>query len=171
MLIFTNRELESRVGKSAFDGNLAAASARLVLANLEHAPQAGAAGWKVSQTDSDVDDVDSLQALLPLLQSVGPHLVYLHGYNSTPAACFERCDRLQSLYGLEIVRFSWSSSRKCQPDDGSLPGVAAVRPFGSPHFLPLSDHPGPLDAVAGAPDERTCSWWLLMALPGSLPAH
>lgn len=170
MLIFTNRALESRAGQPAVEPNRAAGSARLTLAALEHAPQAAAAGWKVSQTDSDVDDADSMQALLPLFQGSGPHLIYLHGYNSTPAACFERCDRLQSLYGLEIVRFSWSSSRKYQPEDGGQPGAAAARPpFGSRLYLSSSDCPKPLDPVAGDPDERTCSWWLLMALPGSPP--
>ncbi|MDB5867749.1 MAG: hypothetical protein JWP96_81 [Polaromonas sp.] len=172
MFIFTSRELENRAGQPAAEPKLAADSARLALASLEHAAQTPAAGWKVSHTDSDVDDAESMQALLPLFQGAGPLLVYLHGYNSTPAACFERCDRLQSLYGVEIVRFSWSSSRKCPPEEGGQPGLAAARPpFGSRLYLPLNDGPRLLDAVAGDPDGRTCSWWLLMAMPGSPPVH
>ena len=178
MLIFTNREPGSRTGESAFQQNFAASSARLALATLARAPQATAACWKVSQMDSDVDDADSMQTLLPMFQASWPLLLYLHGYNSTPAACFERCDRLQSLYGLEVVRFSWSS-KKYLLDDSCLSVLVAgldsglqqdfARLFGSQHCLQSNEQPRPLDPVACDLECLTCSWWLLMALTGSPP--
>ena len=176
MLIFTNRELDSRADKSAFERNMAAGSARLALATLARAPQATAARWTVSQMDSDVDDADSMQALLPLFQRPGPLLVYLHGYSGTPAACLERCDRLQTLYGLEVVRFSWSS-KKYLSDDSAQTGLDAgfnlglqpdfTRLFGSRHCVPSNGYPKLPDPMAGDLEGLTCSWWLLMALPGS----
>lgn len=155
MLIFSNRELESRADALVCQQKVNADLARRALATLERTPQATAGCWKVSQIDSDVDDADSMRALLPMFQESRPLLLYLHGYNSTPAACFERCDRLQSLYGLEVVRFSWSS-KKHRPGDGDLPD-----------FLPPSDCLRQLDPAAADP---ACSWWLVMALTGS-PAH
>ena len=119
------------------------------------------------RADADLDDADALRTWLPLFQKPGPLLVYLHGYNDTPAACFERCDRLQSRYGLEVVRFSWSS-RKHLADDGVLPGLGKPNGFasfrGARHGLPFKDQP-----VVGEPDAPDCAWWLVMAQTGSPP--
>jgi hypothetical protein len=164
MLVFSNRELEDRAGAPAFRPKLAAGPARLSLATLERTAQATAGHWPVSQIDSDVDDADSMRALLPMFQKSGPLFVYLHGYNSTPVACFERCDRLQSLYGLEIVRFSWSS-KKHRLGDSELPDFTQL--FGERHYLESSGYLRPLDPAAADLEGLTCSWWLVMALPGS----
>ena len=169
MLIFSNRELESRLSTSFFKHKSTAGPARLALATLERTPQAMAGRWKVSQIDShvDVDDDDSMRVLLPMFQESRPLLLYLHGYNSTPAACFERCDRLQSLYGLEVVRFSWSS-KKHRPGDSDLPDF--LPRWGERRYLPSSDCLWQLDPAAADADGLTCSWWLVMALAGR-PSH
>lgn len=167
MLIFSSRELESRADALVCQQKFTAGLARRALATLEHTPQATAGNWKVSQIDSDVDDADSMQALLPMFQESRPLLLYLHGYNSTPAACFERCDRLQSLYGLEVVRFSWSS-KKHRPGDGDLPDF--LPRLGEHGYVQPSDCLHQLEPAAADPDGPACSWWLVMALTGS-PAH
>lgn len=175
MLIFTSRELESRTAASAFAHHPAARPAWLALDNLERAPKSPAARWKVSRTDSDVDDDDSMQDLRPLFQGPGPLLVYLQGHKGTPAACFERCDRLQSLYGLEVVRFSWTANT-ARLDDGGLYGVLAGYSLGLPwdfsrlckvaHGWRRGEPRWPAEPVAGDLPGLTCSWWLVMALAG-----
>ena len=127
MLIFTNRELEDRADESALQRSFASGSPRLALATVERAPQGRAEHWNLTQPDDDVDDADSLRALLPLFQGSLRLLVYLHGYNNTPAACFERCALLQSLYDgttWSLVGFSWASEG-CLSDGSDLPGLVA----------------------------------------------
>lgn len=170
MLIFTTRELESSTDESAFEPHFSASSARVALANLERAPEAMTERWKVSQAVGVLDDAHGMRTWLPLFQKPGPLLVYLHGYNDTLAACVERCDRLQSVYGLEVVRFSWSSKKYLvdygAPTDFDLQRELA--PFlGARHGLPSQEHPMPPDAVAQGLDRPDCSWWLVMALTGS----
>ncbi len=172
MLIFSSREVEERPGTSAVEQQFTADSAQ----QFQNYPaQTPGEHWKVVQMNCDVDDVDAMNELLPLFREARPLLLYLHGYNSTPAACFERCDRLQTLYGLEIVRFSWSAKKHLQ-DDGLRPGFDAgvdpglqrelARLFGSQKGSPSRKYPTPLDPVACDLDKVSCAWWLLMALPG-----
>jgi hypothetical protein len=172
MLIFSSREVEGRSGLSAAEPQFAA---DVALNALNCPPQAPAEHWKVVQMNCDVDVADSMNELLPLFQQTRPLLLYLHGYNSTPAACFERCDRLQSLYGLEIVKFSWSA-RKHLRGDGLRPGFEAgvdpglrrelARLFGAQKGAPSRKYPKPIDPVACDLENVTCAWWLLMALTG-----
>lgn len=122
MLIFTNRALNGAADESAFERSFMPGSTRLALASVERA--SSGAGWAVSQHDADVDDDDSLRALLPLFQGNRPVLVYLHGNNNPPAACFKRCDRLAALYGLEMIGFSWASEGFL-PDGGPVPKLQA----------------------------------------------
>ena len=129
MLIFTNRTLGAAADESAFERSFTPGSPRLAMANVARAP--GGAGWVVLQGDADVDDGDSLRALLPLFQGSRPVLVYLHGNNNTPAACFERCDRLAALYDVEVIGFSWTSEGFLA-DGSGLPAVPrrwAIRTF------------------------------------------
>ena len=178
MLVFSGRERKDRAAMPALEQPSTADAAPLA---CKHPPQTALVSpmpqecCKVVQMDCDVDDAESMNELLPLFQEARPLLLYLHGYNSTPAAFFERCDRLQSLYGLEIVRFSWSS-KKHLLDDGFRPGFDArrddglqrelARLFGSQPDSPSTKYPAPLYPVAGDLENLTCSWWLLMALPG-----
>lgn len=175
MLIFSSRESEGRAAAPALEQRLTASADSLARAARQHAPKTQEKDWKVVQIDCDVDDADSVNELLQLFQQARPLLIYLHGYNSTPAACFERCDRLESLYGLEMVRFSWSA-KKHLLDDGSRPGFDAgvdpglrrelARLFGTHKGSRSTKYPAPLDPVACDLENVTCAWWLLMALPG-----
>ena len=181
MLIFSSREFEGRAAMPAIDQPFTVHAARQAPAVRKQPPQTLEMPWKVVQMDYDVDDVESMNELLLLFQEARPLLLYLRGYNSTSAAFLERCDRLQSLYGLEIVRFSWSSTKHmlndgfCPIVDAGADADAAVddglqqalrRLFGSQVDLPLKKYPMPLYPVAGDLENLTCSWWLLMALPG-----
>ncbi|NDP61251.1 hypothetical protein [Polaromonas sp.] len=175
MLIFSGHEVKGRVATPAVEQQLTAGTEPPARATRKHAPQTQQDDWKVVQMDCDVDDTDSMNELLQLFQEARPLLLYLHGYNSTPAACFERCDRLESLYGLEVVRFSWSA-KKHLLDDGVRSGFDAgvghglqqelARLFGSQKGSSFTKHPAPPDPVACDLENVSCSWWLLMALPG-----
>lgn len=125
MLVFTNRVLGNTADESAFERGFVPGSSRLALATVERAPAVSAMRWTVSGADDDVDDADSLRALLPLFQGVRPVLAYLHGNNNTPADCFARCALLRSLYDVEVIGFSWTSEGYL-PDGSKLPGIAAV---------------------------------------------
>ena len=172
MLIFSSREIQEPRTISAAGQQLTDEPA---MSSLNHPPQAPGEQWKVVQMNCDVDDAQSMNELLPLFQEAGPLLLYLHGYNSTPAACFERCDRLEVLYGLQMVRFSWSTKKHLQ-DDGWRPGFDAgvdpglqrelARLFGSQKGSSFKNYPAPPDPVACNLDKVSCAWWLLMALPG-----
>ena len=178
MVIFSSREFEGRAVRSAPDQQISADAFRLALAEPTYSPQTHQTAevpWKMVQMDCDVDDAESINELLPLFQKARPLLLYLHGFISTPAAFFERCDRLELLYGLEIVRFSWTS-KKHRLDDGFRPAVdpkmepslqqELERLFGAQAGSPSTNYPAPLYPVAGSQDNLTCSWWLLMTLTG-----
>lgn len=124
MLIFTNRVLQQGADESVFTRSFEPGAQRLALATVQAAAAGGAAAWQVSQQDNDVDDGDSMRALLPLFQGPRPVLVYLHGNNNTPADCFERCARLESLYQFEVIGFSWASEGYLS-DGSELPGLVA----------------------------------------------
>ncbi len=175
MLIFSGRETEGRIATPAVEQLFTAGADPLARAVRKRAPQTRHDDWKVMQMDCDVDDTESMNELLQLFQEARPLLLYLHGYNSSPAACFERCDRLESLYGMEVVRFSWSA-KKHQLDDGLHSGFDAgvapglerelARLFGPQSGSPARKYHAPPDPVACDPENVSCSWWLLMALPG-----
>jgi hypothetical protein len=170
MLIFSSRKTAERAGEPVFQQQFTAGSARMAVATLERASQSKAAYWKVSHLDSDVDDADALRALLPMLQASRPLLLYVQGCNSTPAACFERCDRLQALYGLEVVRFSWSSKKYLHDEGSELPGrIGGLNVDPAPDLAQLFGswrHLPPGEGLA-EPQGLTCAWWLVMALTGS----
>jgi hypothetical protein len=174
MLIFSKHKPASRAGASVLQQKFTAGPAHMAVATLERAPNARAAHWKVSHMDSDVDDAGAMRALLPMLQAQRPLLLYVQGYNSTPAACFERCDRLQALYGLEIVRFSWSSKKYLHDEGSELPGrIKGFNADPAPNLAHLFGAWRPVQPGDGLADTQglTCAWWLVMALGGSSVAH
>ncbi|MBT2304881.1 alpha/beta hydrolase [Variovorax paradoxus] len=105
MLIFTNRDMNGGATESAFGTSFKQGSERLGLATVSRSGKR----WSVSAADNDVDDADSKKALLPLFKGERPVLVYVHGNNNTPAKCFERCAKLEALYDVEVIGFSWPS--------------------------------------------------------------
>lgn len=175
MLIFSGHEIEGRSAMPAVEQLFTAGSDPLAQALRKLAPQTQQADWKVMQMDCDVDNTEAMNELLQLFQQARPLLLYLHGYNSTPAACFERCDHLESLYGLEVVRFSWSA-KKHLPNDGLRPGFDAQvgldleqqlgRLFGAEKGFSSRKYLALPDPVAWDMENVNCSWWLLMVLPG-----
>ena len=122
MLVFTNRKLTDADNETAFQRSFEPGAARLSVALVGRDP-AGSGSWKVTGNKPDVADVDALNLLLPLFSGSRRLLVYVHGNNNTPAACFERCALLESLYGVEVVGFSWASEGYLA-DGTDLPGVA-----------------------------------------------
>ncbi len=120
MIVFTNRTVNGSANESAFDTAFIPGGTRLSLASVG---PAASGTWALSDVDADVDDNDSLKALVPLFQGSRPILVYIHGNNNTPANCFERCTLLASLYKVEVVGFSWPSEGYLS-DGTVLPGVS-----------------------------------------------
>jgi len=120
MLIFTNRTLTGQADEGAYGRSFEPGATRLGVASVDANP---AGGWAVSGHLADVQEVDALNRLLPLFVGTRRILVYLHGNNNTPAACFERCAKLESLYDVEVIGFSWASEGFL-PDGTDLPGVA-----------------------------------------------
>jgi hypothetical protein len=81
-----------------------------------------------------------VQLLVPLFHGGRPVLVYLHGNDNPPAACFERCARLEEIYGLEVIGFSWPSEgfSSSGEDLPNLPAAAGADggPRGSRRWAP-----------------------------------
>lgn len=121
MLIFTNRTLRNGTDASVFTPSFAPGSTQLGLASVQRAAGASA-GWTVSDPQAAISDAQGVEALLPLFRGRRSLLVYLHGNNNTPEACFERCALLESFYDLEVVGYSWTSEGLLS-DGTDLPGV------------------------------------------------
>ncbi len=105
MLIFTNRELQSAADPSAFTRRFQPGAERLGTAEV----QRSSAGFALADVQPALDDDAAMQRLVPLFRGGKSVLVYLHGNNNPPAACFERCARLGEIYDVEVVGFSWPS--------------------------------------------------------------
>jgi hypothetical protein len=108
MLFFTNREPDAGTGATpAVDGfftrRFDPGADTLALADV----QAAAGGFTLSAAASGIDDDAAMQRLVPLFRGPRPVLVYLHGFDNPPRDAFERCARLQALYDVEVVGFSW----------------------------------------------------------------
>ena len=105
MLIFTNRETQAATDPSAFTRKFQPGSEALSSAQVLR----NGSGFDLGELRPDLKDDDAMQLLVPVFQGPKPVLVYLHGNNNAPAACFERCARLAEIYGVEVIGFSWPS--------------------------------------------------------------
>lgn len=105
MLIFTNRKLQAAGDASALTAEFQPGSDALGAVRV----QRDATGFAVGDARPAMGDDDALQLLVPLFRADRPVLLYLHGNNNPPAACFERCARLGEIYDLEVIGFSWPS--------------------------------------------------------------
>jgi esterase/lipase superfamily enzyme len=121
MLMFTNRVMSNSPNEAAFGTSFRQGSGQLGMASVTGSTKKG---WAVSAPDSNVGDDKALNALVPLFKGTKRVLVYIHGNNNTPAQCFKRCDALQTLYGVEVIGFSWPSEGYSA--DGTI--VAGVLP-------------------------------------------
>jgi hypothetical protein len=105
MLIFTNRKTQTAADPSAFTRQFQPGSEALALASVLRQ----GTGFGLTGLQAQLKDDDAMQALVPVFQGTKPVLVYLHGNNNSPTACFERCARLAEVYDVEVIGFSWPS--------------------------------------------------------------
>ncbi len=105
MFIFTNRELRDAPDASAFTRKFQPGASALSAAAVVR--KGGDFGFSALQ--AELSDDQALQTLVPLFAGTQRVLVYLHGNNNSPAACAERCARLEEIYGVAVVGFSWAS--------------------------------------------------------------
>ncbi|SFM20873.1 alpha/beta hydrolase [Variovorax sp. OV329] len=134
MLIFTNRVMTASSNESAFGTAYNQGSERLGMATVS----AKSAGWRVTAADDDVEQAEAKSALDPIFKGARPVLVYIHGNNNSPARCFERCARLEALYNVEVVAFSWPSEGYL-PDGQRYPGVDPAETDGDEDELSAVD--------------------------------
>jgi hypothetical protein len=106
MLVFTNRDVDTGAGASAFQRSFAPGGHRVGVAA---ASRDGAGKWQLSGIDDDVTERDALDLLLPLFRGARPVLVFVHGNGNTPQQDFTRCLQLEAEYNAEVVGFSWPS--------------------------------------------------------------
>lgn len=78
--------------------------------------------WRLDRLTVDSDDARATAALLEVFDGGRPVLLYLHGFNNTPQACFQRCARLEALYDVNVVGFSWPSEGALS-DGSDLPAA------------------------------------------------
>ena len=110
MWIFTNRRMQPAGDASAFTNVFDPLADRLGVAQVTRVGD----GFRLDSAQPTAGDDDIMQLLVPQFRGAQPVLFYLHGNNNSPAACFERCARLQEIYGLQVIGFSW-------PSEGFLP--------------------------------------------------
>ncbi|WP_137731200.1 alpha/beta hydrolase [Pseudaquabacterium pictum] len=141
MLIFTNRVIQPGTDPSALTRQFQPGSDAI---GVVQAVRSGA-GFQVGGAQASLDDAAAMQLLVPLFQASRPVVLYLHGNNNPPAACFERCARLEEIYGLEVVGFSW-------PSEGYLSSGNALPNLPAPatgHTDDGDDGDGLADITAG----------------------
>ncbi len=105
MLVFTNRDTRAAADASAFKRSFQPGATLLSAATVASA----GGSFALDGLQSGISDDQALQALVPVFGGNQPVLVYLHGNNNSPADCFERCARLEEIYGCAVVGFSWPS--------------------------------------------------------------
>ena len=129
MLFFTNRFVDvTKTDANAFGRGFRPMDEALGRATVAGSfSNAGNADWQLS----DVKDKDSDDAMLAALVAVfgrdKPVLLYLHGNNNTPSKAFYRCQRLEDLYGVHVIGFSWASEG-FQPGGSDLSELDTTRP-------------------------------------------
>lgn len=124
MIVFTNRIAAGSGAGAEFTRAFAPGKSRLAFADAT----AGANGrWTLKGLVNDADDASIVAALAKLFAGGRPVLLYIHGNNNTPATCFERCALLDSMYGVEVVGFSWASEGSL-PDGSDLPDAKNTEP-------------------------------------------
>ena len=121
MLIFTNRVIETATNPSALTRRFQPGSDAIGAVDVTRSGD----GFKLGSAAPAMGDDAAMQRLVPLFQADKPVLLYLHGNNNPPAACFERCARLGEIYGLEVVGFSWPSEGYLSSGD-DLPNMPAT---------------------------------------------
>jgi hypothetical protein len=111
MLFFTNRIVDTGINNpNAFGAAFRPMDQVLGRATVTGSfDSEGKASWLLSDLHDKEDDDAMLAALVTLFQGARPVLLYIHGNNNTPAKAFYRCQRLQDLYEVDVLGFSWTS--------------------------------------------------------------
>jgi hypothetical protein len=121
MLIFTNREIDQGDSENAVSARYTPLVPDLSLADVR--VRGNSRGWKLDNVGRNVSDTDALARLSAVFNAQKNVLLYVHGNNNTPGACFTRCQALEASYDVNVIGFSWAS-------EGLLPdgtdGVPAV---------------------------------------------
>lgn len=126
MLIFTNRQLEEAFkDERQLTAKYTPFAQALNCCQLSQTTTAKPK-WKIEQSKIDLDDQNALEILVECLTGDRPVLVYIHGNNTTPSACFARCKQLEDQYGVLTIGFSWTSEG-FQPNGEDLAGVSSVQ--------------------------------------------
>ncbi|KQW42862.1 MULTISPECIES: alpha/beta hydrolase [unclassified Roseateles] len=124
MLIFTNRKIAGTGSSATFAKGFAPGKTDLNFANAKAATNGA---WSLKDLTNGADDAAIVAALSKLFSGGRPVLLYLHGNNNTPEACFERCAVLDKLYKVEVIGFSWPSEGYLS-DGSELPGAKNDEP-------------------------------------------
>jgi hypothetical protein len=128
MLFFTNRIVDvAKTNPSAFGTAFRPMDQVLGRATVTGSfDNAGKATWRLSDLHDQEGDDAMLAVLVTLFQGTRPVLLYIHGNNNTPTKAFYRCQRLQDLYGVDVLGFSWTSEGY-QPDGNDLSGLSQAQ--------------------------------------------
>lgn len=147
MLIFTNRKITVAADTSSFTREFQPGADTLGVAQVVRSTDGG---FALSEVQAGLGDDAAMHLLVPLFRGPRSVLVYLHGNNNPPSACFERCARLEEIYNLEVIGFSWTSEGYLSSGE-DLPNLTAtVGP----------DHNGnPEDSLAGINTSNSKEGW------------
>jgi hypothetical protein len=105
MLVFTNRDVTPGDTPQAFGNCFEPLGSTLGMAEVVSTGRT----LRLARVQPDVGDDDARKALTAVLTGDRPVLLYLHGNANTPLDCFRRCLRLQTLYDVAVIGFSWPS--------------------------------------------------------------
>lgn len=150
MLIFTNREVEIVSGGARFTRRFRPGAQVLGAADVV---RSSGSGFEVNDPRATLGDDEAMHLLVPRFAGSLPVLVYLHGNNNPPAACFERCARLAETYPVEVIGFSW-------PSEGYLSSGEDL-PNMPPSAGLDSDAPREWDALAGLDAANRTEPWAI----------
>lgn len=120
MLVVTNRRVAFEAGSPSFSTVFSPAQTSL---SIGKASVDAHGNWSLQNVVSMAGDAEIGTALLQAFMGPKPVLLYIHGNNNTPASCFERCATLETLYGVEVIGFSWPSEGYLS-DGTELPNAA-----------------------------------------------
>jgi Alpha/beta hydrolase of unknown function (DUF900) len=108
MLIFTNRSVQKqKTDELAFTNRFTPLAESLSIATVKAKENGN--GWIVSDISEKTSDVEAVVNLSSLLMGSKPVLVFVHGNNNSPSACFDRCLALEKQYEVNVIGFSWAS--------------------------------------------------------------
>jgi Alpha/beta hydrolase of unknown function (DUF900) len=126
MLIFTNRSVQTqKTDEQAFTKVYAPLAETLSIATVK--AKSNPDTWKISDISEAISDVGAISKISSMLQGSKPVLVFVHGNNNNPSACFKHCLALEKHFDVNVIGFSWASEG-FQPNGDDLAGVDGAKP-------------------------------------------